>query len=94
MVVIKVLTVRTVDVALVAPAFVATGAVASATTARTSSGVFAVKVPEHVTRASATLRFRVSGPVMFAVTTAGSGAGVKNGTSPKISELSENVGKT
>lgn len=93
MVVIKVLTVKAVDKALGAPALVATLTVAAITTARSSAGEFAGPVSVRGTLASATSRLRVPGSVILAVTTAGNGTGVKNGTTPKIVALSEEIGK-
>lgn len=90
---IKVLTVKTVDKALGTPALIATITVATITTARSSVGKDTGPVPVCGTLASATSRLRVSGSVIFAVTTAGNGTGVKNGTSPKNVAVSENVGK-
>lgn len=82
------------DKALGTPALVATTTVATIIATRSSSGYGAGHVSVCGTLASATLRLRVPGSVILAVTTAGSGSGVKNGTSPKIVVLSEEIGRT
>lgn len=89
---IKVFTVKTVDRALGAPALVATITVTTITTVRSTVGEIAGPVSVRGTLASATSRLRVSGSVIFAVTTAGNGKGVKSGTSPKIVVSSEVIG--
>lgn len=94
MISLKVFTVKSVDKASGAPALAATSTVSTVAAARSSPGHGPEPVSLTGTLASATLRFRVSGSVMFMVTTAGIGKGVSNGTSTKLVEVSEMVYST
>lgn len=78
-----------VDKAVGAPALVATGTVSAMPVARSAAIGSAIEVTILGAVASATSRLRVSGSVMFAVTTAGMGCGVETGASPKSVEVSE-----
>lgn len=83
-------TVCSVDKAVGAPAFAAPVTLVAIPVARTVSIGSTNEVSILVAVAPATSRLRVSGSVMFAVTTAGIGKGVETGTSPKSVEVSEN----
>lgn len=80
---------------MVTPAFITSSTVASLPPARTRSDSSNGPIygPSVVAIAITTVRFRVPGPVILMVTTAGTGKGVENGTSTKDVESSEIVCK-
>lgn len=76
------------------PAFAATVAVTSIPAARPNATGNSSTVSTIIAGASTPVRFRVSGPVMLILTTAGIGKGVENGTPTKGVDSSESVYKT